>query len=159
VAFSRDGEWVAYVSYPDWVLWRSRVDGSERLQLTSRPMSAVVPRWSPDGRRVAAISRDSLALLLFDRETQRWEPVVEEAVRTEFSAWSRDGSHLYFLTTGDDGSSISRLRIADRKLERVADLGGFRLAMPWFGLDPEDSILLARDAGIQEIYALDFEAP
>jgi hypothetical protein len=41
----------------------------------------------------------------------------------------------------------------------VADLGGFRLAMPWFGLDPEDSILLPRDAGIEEIYALDFEAP
>ena len=53
VAFSRDGEWVAYVSYPGWVLWRSRVDGSERLQLTSRPMSAVVPRWSPDGSRIA----------------------------------------------------------------------------------------------------------
>src|SRR5215469_11169832 len=32
--FSRDGNWVAYTSYPDHALWRSRADGSERLQLT-----------------------------------------------------------------------------------------------------------------------------
>ena len=31
VAFSKDGNWVAYVSYPDGVLWRTKVDGSERL--------------------------------------------------------------------------------------------------------------------------------
>lgn len=28
--FSRDGKWVAYVSYPEHTLWRSRVDGSDR---------------------------------------------------------------------------------------------------------------------------------
>jgi len=35
--FSRDGKWVVYVSNPDGTLWRSRADGSERLQLTSPP--------------------------------------------------------------------------------------------------------------------------
>jgi hypothetical protein len=29
--FSRDGRWVAYVSYPDHILWRSRGDGSEGM--------------------------------------------------------------------------------------------------------------------------------
>ena len=33
-AFSRDGQWVAYVSYPEGILFRSKADGSERLQLT-----------------------------------------------------------------------------------------------------------------------------
>ena len=32
--FSRDGTWVTYVSYPDYALWRSHVDGSAPLQLT-----------------------------------------------------------------------------------------------------------------------------
>ncbi len=36
--FSRDGKWVAYVSYPDHNLWRSRSDGSERRQLTYPPI-------------------------------------------------------------------------------------------------------------------------
>ena len=30
--FSRDGKWVAYVSYPERTLWRSRIDGSESQQ-------------------------------------------------------------------------------------------------------------------------------
>ena len=38
LAFSADGKWVAYVSVPEGQLWRSRVDGSERLQLTFPPM-------------------------------------------------------------------------------------------------------------------------
>jgi eukaryotic-like serine/threonine-protein kinase len=40
---SRDGLWVAYVSYPEHTLWRSRVDGSERLQLTYPPMRLPPP--------------------------------------------------------------------------------------------------------------------
>ena len=52
-AFSRDGQWVVYVSYPDYTLWRSRSDGSERTQLTYPPMKVMNPSISPDGKRVA----------------------------------------------------------------------------------------------------------
>jgi len=52
VDFSRDGQWVTYVAYPEQTLWRSRVDGSERLQLTFAPMQGMVPRWSPDGSQI-----------------------------------------------------------------------------------------------------------
>ena len=51
--FSKDGQWVAYMSYPDGILWRSKVDGTERLQLTPSPMEAVQPQWSPDGKQIA----------------------------------------------------------------------------------------------------------
>ncbi|HET7207919.1 MAG TPA: winged helix-turn-helix domain-containing protein, partial [Terriglobales bacterium] len=51
--FSRDGKWVTYVSYPDYLLWRSRSDGSEKLQLTYAPVNVATPRWSPDGRQIA----------------------------------------------------------------------------------------------------------
>jgi Tol biopolymer transport system component len=49
LAFSKDGQWVAYVSYPEGTLWRSKADGSERLQLTFGPGNPIMPRWSPDG--------------------------------------------------------------------------------------------------------------
>src|SRR5215472_17895622 len=52
VNFSRDGQWVVYVSFPDGSLWRSKVDGTERLQLSYPPSFAFMPRWSPDGRRL-----------------------------------------------------------------------------------------------------------
>jgi DNA-binding winged helix-turn-helix (wHTH) protein len=53
VDFSPDGHWVAYVSYPDGSLWRSRIDGTERRQLTFPPMGVLLPRWSPDGKLIA----------------------------------------------------------------------------------------------------------
>jgi eukaryotic-like serine/threonine-protein kinase len=56
LAFSRDGKWVAYTVIPNNTLWRSRVDGSERLQLTSPPVAATLPVWSPDGSQIAYIS-------------------------------------------------------------------------------------------------------
>jgi Tol biopolymer transport system component len=51
--YSRDGKWITYVTDPDGILWRSRVDGSDRLQLTYSPVVALSPRFSPDGTKIA----------------------------------------------------------------------------------------------------------
>ena len=53
MSFSPDGAWMAYVKFPQGELWRSREDGSEALQLTSRPLISHGPSWSPDGKRIA----------------------------------------------------------------------------------------------------------
>ena len=53
--FSPDGQWIVYVSYPDLTLWRSHLDGSQRMQLTFPPITATLPRWSPDGKQIAYI--------------------------------------------------------------------------------------------------------
>ncbi len=50
---TRDGGWIVYVSHPDLTLWRSKPDGSSRTQLTYGPMLAHMPRWSPDGTKIA----------------------------------------------------------------------------------------------------------
>jgi serine/threonine protein kinase len=56
--FSRDGKWVAYTSYPDHTLWRSRSHGTERMQLTYSPMAVASPCISPDGTKVAFRTAD-----------------------------------------------------------------------------------------------------
>ncbi len=60
VNLSRDEKWVTYVAYPEGTLWRSKVDGTERLQLTSPQLFEFVvnPRWSPDGTRIAFMARE-----------------------------------------------------------------------------------------------------
>jgi serine/threonine protein kinase/Tol biopolymer transport system component len=52
VSFSSDGQWMAFTSFPERTLWRSRTDGSDRLQLTQTP-GAQMPAWSPDGQQIA----------------------------------------------------------------------------------------------------------
>jgi serine/threonine protein kinase/Tol biopolymer transport system component len=58
--FSADGKWMVYLTFPDLSLWRSRVDGSERTQLTFPPMKATLPRFSPDGKKIAFTVSESV---------------------------------------------------------------------------------------------------
>jgi len=51
--FSKDGQRMVWTSFPEGILWRSKVDGSDRTQLTFPPMVANLPRWSPDGTEIA----------------------------------------------------------------------------------------------------------
>jgi eukaryotic-like serine/threonine-protein kinase len=53
--FSRDAQWVTYVTYPESSLWRSHADGSNRMQLTYPPAQAHLPRWSADGKQIVFI--------------------------------------------------------------------------------------------------------
>jgi DNA-binding winged helix-turn-helix (wHTH) protein/Tol biopolymer transport system component len=52
LAFSKDGQWVSYRNETDGSLWRSRTDGTEKLQLTFPPMVAYHSTWSPDGKAI-----------------------------------------------------------------------------------------------------------
>jgi len=251
VDVSKDHQWVAYVSYPDRVLWRSRVDGSQRLQLTSLPIQAFLPRWSPDGKQIAfstevpggfdkiyvvaaeggrpaqltaenhnendpnwspdqnvlmfggepwledsvgiklfdlkthqvstlsgsedlfsphwspdgryvvAMSSDSRKLMLFDFSTQKWAELISSPAA--YPNWSRDGKYVYFINPYTGEPAIYRVRISDRKLELVTSLSrqrlGWSIAGKWTGLAGDDSPLVLRDTGSEEIYALDWEAP
>jgi Tol biopolymer transport system component len=117
------------------------------------------PRWSPDGRYVVGLPFDSHSLMLFDFDTQKWEEIAK--ISLGYPTWSKSGEYLYFLHE-EDQPSVMRIRVRDRKLERVADLKKFRQAGfygVWLGLAPDDSPLLLRDTGTQEIYALDWQAP
>jgi len=119
------------------------------------------PRWSPDGRYIAAITNDSLKLMLFDRTTQHWQELVSMPIG--YPSWSHDSQYIYFDTTLSEDAAFQRVRISDHKLERLFSLKGLRRFWgqfgPWTGLAPDDSPLLVRDISSQEIYALDWQTP
>ena len=132
------------------------------LDLRTHQVSAVPnsnglfsPRWSPDRRYLVAMSFDSTKLVLFDFATQKWEELAR--ISCAFPNWSKNSDYVYFLQ--QDQPSVMRVHIADKRIERVADLRNLRLTGYWgiwLGLAPDDSPLLLRDTGSQDVYALDW---
>jgi Tol biopolymer transport system component len=114
------------------------------------------PRWSPDGRHLAALSRDGLSLLLYDFASQRWRSLVQGTF-VSYPAWARDSASL-FVT--EDGRRV-RYRVADGRREVAHTFEGLRqisrLLGPWVGHAPDDSILALRDTSIDQIFALELE--
>jgi Tol biopolymer transport system component/DNA-binding winged helix-turn-helix (wHTH) protein len=250
LAFSADGHRVAYVSVPEQILWSSKIDGSDRIQLSDPSvMQAALPRWSPDGRLIvfmartlntdwraylvaangqglrelipgatagfdpgwspdgnsivlslsdlgttsnnicildletqkispipggdklfsprwspdgryiAAITTDSQALMLFDRTNQQWTELARMGIG--YPTWSRNGQYLYFDSNFTEDPAFFRVRVADRRLERLVTLKDIhRLWGPnaeWSGLGPGDSLLVTRNISSPEIYALDWQ--
>jgi eukaryotic-like serine/threonine-protein kinase len=96
--FSKDGKWVAYTSYPDHTLWRSRSDGSERVQLTYPPMEVGWPFISPDGTRVAfTTSLDEIYVISMDGGPA--QKIVEKGSCA--ANWSPDGNLLVMTSWVD----------------------------------------------------------
>ena len=101
---------------------------------------------------------DSRGLMLFDVARQKWEEIAK--ITLGFPNWSKNSDYIYFLHEQNE-PSVMRVRLSDHKVELVADLKNFRQAgffSIWLGLAPDDSPLLLRDTGTQEIYSLDWEA-
>jgi eukaryotic-like serine/threonine-protein kinase len=144
-------------------------NGSRTLKLLDQRTHRVVPlpgsdgytspRWSPDGRYIVAMTRDALKMVLFDFETHKWSDLLE-GTPVGYPNWSHDGQYVYFLRNLGN-AAVLRIRISDRKVEQVSDLKDFTPTGywgAWLGLDPDDSPLMLRDVGTQDVYSLDWLA-
>lgn len=94
---SPDGQWVTYTTYPDCNLWRSKLDGSDRLQLTFPPINAHEPHWSPDGKQIL-FADVPLRILVVSAEGGAPHQLLAEDQPTLTGApgWLPDGAHVLF---------------------------------------------------------------
>ena len=260
VAFSPDGRQAAYVSYPDLNLWKMNADGTGKRQLTFGDSKAAMPRWSPDGRRIAfmgatagkndiskigiipadggppeqpvtwpgwqgiptwtadgtglifgenshfnpipasctihrfdfrtgqtydlpgttslwtaracptgrfiaATTRDNSKLVLYDMQTAAVTDLVSspDSKVGDNPTWSEDGKFIYIDAPLAPDPAIYRIRIADKRRERVASLKDIQRAAGgidhWIGLTPDGSPLVMRRVQGSEICAWDWAAP
>jgi len=161
LSFSPDGRWVAYVFSPEGTLWRSKVDGSERLQLTYPPSKAALPRWSPDGMRIAyqesagGLSKPD-RILVVSPEGGIPEELPTGRHSAEGPTWSPDGRAIYFLdadwTGGKFSSSIKSL---DLQTKEISDLPGSEgMFLP--SLSPDGRYLLTFPINAKKLLFFDF---
>ena len=90
---------MAYVTYPQGDLWRSRLDGTQRQQLTSAPLKPFQPRWSPDGRLRRVFSEKPRAAVEIVSNAGLWRTTQgnssgQPSHRQQNSSWSPDGKTL-----------------------------------------------------------------
>jgi len=254
VTYSHDGAWIAYSLYPEGTLWKSRPDGSDRVQLSQPGRLVRMPQWSPDDRTIvflssvggrpraiqeiaasggavrtlvedglsqgaasyspdgkkvaysltvefgvaparltfinlvdrasgrveklagsdglwkarwsadpnylAAVSTDRSRLMLYDFRLQSWSTLADLGVNDLI--WSNDGKALYFDTRSGTDPFLYKVTIANRKIEKVADLKGLQRAS-FFGshlsISPTEDILMLRDVGDSEVYRFDVSFP
>jgi Tol biopolymer transport system component len=115
--FSKDGQWTVYVTLPEASLVRSRIDGRDRIQLTSPPMQATLPKWSPDGEEIAFMAR-----MPGEREFGIY---LVSALGSNLRllqpglgpSWSPDGRYLLFEQW--DPSNPDSFKILDLKTNQV----------------------------------------
>jgi hypothetical protein len=118
------------------------------------------PRWSPDGRYLAAMPDDQSSLVLFDFKTQKWARLFEGI--PEFLNWSHDGRFVYFLQLHGKAPGVKRVSVPDGKFEEVASLKNLKVTgvfSSWLGLTPNDEPLVLKDAGTQEIVSMEWHEP
>jgi DNA-binding winged helix-turn-helix (wHTH) protein/Tol biopolymer transport system component len=160
VEFSRDSAWVAWISSDDGSLWRSRSDGTERLQLVGAPFEVRSMRWSPDGPQLVLMARKTgtpWAVYIADAQTGHLETVLSDTRSTAYPDWSPDGKSIIFgrmpASMGETSqpSTLSLLSLTTHTLTTVPGSEG--LIHPLWSPDGKRMLALSADQTTLMLYA------
>jgi serine/threonine protein kinase len=163
VVFSKDGQSVAYVSYPDGILWKANKDGSERVPLTSPPLRPESVSWSPDGSRIVFMSEST------QHRTDSYIVPAQGGVPTRIipddkgsegdPGWSPDGEKIAFGTNWTFGErdpkmSIRVLDVASRQVTTLPGSTGM-FSPHW---SPDGQFILTASFDDTKMYLFDVRA-
>ena len=163
--FSPDGKRIAFSRYPFAPADKPDVYDIRIFDVDSKQVTAVPgsqgyysPRWSPDGKYLAAISIDNKKFVVYDFQTQKWSDWVTDFPTVGTPIWSRDTKYLYFDVSVGERLGYYRVRLGDTHPEFIADLKELHRSW-WSGITPDNIPIFSRDVSTDEIYALDVELP
>jgi DNA-binding winged helix-turn-helix (wHTH) protein len=128
---SPDGQWVVYSTFPESNLWRSKLDGSERLQLTYSPINAHEPRWSPDGKQIVFtdVPRRLFIVSADGGRPQQLMPKGEfPDTEVGIGSWMPDGNSIVFvMASGNNPFATYQLNLKTQEISKFPggeDSGG-----------------------------------
>jgi DNA-binding winged helix-turn-helix (wHTH) protein/Tol biopolymer transport system component len=157
--FTRDGQWIAYVTVPERSLWRARSDGSEPFQLTFPPLQVDSrPHWSSDGKRIAFAAKrpgELMRLYTISASDGNPDPLPPEAHSQATPDWMPGESSLVYGSVPgvDDPSVIAlyRIDLRTRRSEKIPGTDGLYNPL-W---SPDGRQLAAIDAATERLFLVD----
>jgi len=153
VALSHDGEWMAYLDSAE-TIWRCRSDGSERMQLTSPPLRATWPRWSPDGKQILFVGKtpgSQLTPYVVGRDGGV-PSLVAKNLYTSFADWMPDGESIVLDASEPSGpnSEMSIVALKTGEISKVPGSAG--LIQPRWSPDGRYLAAVSADFKIVELF-------
>jgi Tol biopolymer transport system component len=133
---SPDGRWIAYIELrgKESVLWRSKPDGSDRLQLSEPPLFVSITRWSPDGKQIAFMGKTpdkpwNIYVVPMDGGVPR--VLLNDGRNAVDPAWSADGHSVIFGRPPDSWAeagapkAIYTLNLISNEISQLPGSEGF----------------------------------
>jgi Tol biopolymer transport system component/DNA-binding winged helix-turn-helix (wHTH) protein len=127
--YSLDGQWVAWLNASDGSLWRSRIDGSQRIELTTPVLRIFTMKWSPDNKRLALMAKEPgmpWKLYLIDAEGGKPTPLLNEDLNEADPDWLPDGQSIVFgrLPSRMDGRQPKAIYLLNLQTRKVTEIPG-----------------------------------
>jgi WD40 repeat protein len=145
------------VTVPEGTLWRSRVDGSERLQLTNAPMIAILPCWSSDGKQIVFSGGQfgkPAKIFLVSAQGGTVQELLSESRREMDPTWSPVGKRIAFgrLAFAEDQD----IEVLDLQPHQVSVLPGSQgiFSPRW---SPDGRFLVAVGSDSRKLVLFDFQ--
>ena len=127
VSFSKDGKYVAYVSFPEGILWKANIDGSSSVELADGNYRAINPRWSPDGKLILFSTFSSKFPGAYIVESAGGNPkrLLPNDNETEGDPnWSPDGKKILLNGGSNDQPDKEYLRLFDLATKQISMVTG-----------------------------------
>lgn len=164
--WSPDGDSVLFTSWPAWrhpAICRFDLKSGQGVRIPGSD-DFHSPRWSPDGRYIAAWSQKDHKLMLFDLLHQSWSDLVPGISDIWGIQWSFDSKYVYYQHVfREQDQPVFRVRLTDRHVEEIASAKKIQsadvLTYVLTGLTPDGSPLISVQHPNSDIYALELEIP
>jgi Tol biopolymer transport system component len=133
LAYSPDRQCITYINSEDFSLWRSKADGSDKLQL-AKGMEVQVSSWSPDGNTIAFMGQlPGKPFRIYFVGADGGEPreASEGSDGQGGPSWAPDGKTIVYGNVFCERTQncwIRRLDVASGKTEIIPGSNGLRTA-------------------------------